>query len=135
VTSLALAAAVVTVACLDIIIAIGAGIPESSAGEQVIAVAVPVMDIALVLSSALMLRMCVAIRSRAMGALFALNLILFAAAVLLRLTDVVMPRWLLFSFDVYWLNLYLFVLSRLWPHVNRAALRAPALRSRWSASP
>ena len=57
-TSLALAAAVVTLVCLDIIIAIGAGIPESSAGEQVIAVAVPVMDIALVLSSALMLRMC-----------------------------------------------------------------------------
>jgi hypothetical protein len=97
VTWLALASAVVTVACLDIIIAIGAGIPQSAAGEQVIAVAVPVMDTGLVLSSALMLRTFMAIGSRALAALFALNLILFAAAALLRQTDVVIPRWVLFS--------------------------------------
>jgi hypothetical protein len=120
VTRLALASAVVTVACLNIIIAIGSGIPESAAGEHVIAVVVPVMDIGLVLSSVLMLRMFVDNGSRALGALFALNLILFAAAALLRLTDGVIPRWVLFSVDLYWLNLYLLVLSRIWPKVNHA---------------
>jgi hypothetical protein len=41
--------------------------------------------------------------------------VLFAIAAVIRATGSIPPRWLLFGVDVYWLNLYLVALAKLWP--------------------
>jgi hypothetical protein len=112
---LAVALAIATVVTLDVIVGLGSGLPDSVVSGRLIAVAVPIMDLCLVVSSVLLARILFARGFRRLGILFALNLVLFAIAVVVRLTGSVPPRWLLFSADVYWLNLYLVALSRFWP--------------------
>jgi hypothetical protein len=111
---LAVTLAIVTVAALNVIVVVGAGLPGSTTGERLLAIAVPIMDLCLVLSSVLLGRLLLATGNRTLGTLLMLNLVLFAAAVVLRVLGSIPPRWVLFTADVYWLNLYLVALSKQW---------------------
>jgi len=119
-TKLSAALAVVTVAALDLIVIVGAGLPGSATGERLVAMAVPIMDLCLVLSSVLLGRILLAAGHRTLGTLMMLNLVLFAAAVALRVLGSIPPRWALFAADVYWLNLYLVALPK-----HRSGVPAP----------
>jgi hypothetical protein len=111
---LAIALAIATVAALDLIVVVGAGLPASATGERLLAVAVPTMDLCLVLSSVLLGRLLLATGHRTLGTLLMFNLVLFAAAAVLRVLGSIPPRWVLFAADLYWLNLYLVTLSTQW---------------------
>jgi len=111
---LAVTLAIATVAALNVVVVVGASLPDSVTGERLLAIAVPIMDLCLVLSSVLLGRILVARGFRTLGALLILNIALFAAAVVLRVVGSIPPRWLLFTTDVYWLNLYLIALSKHW---------------------
>ena len=121
---LAVALALVTIATLNVILVAGSGFPNEPLGDRRVAVAVPVMDLCLVLSSALLGRVLLARGFRALGILFLLNLVIFAAAFVVRVGGAVPPRWLLFGTDVYWLNLYLIGISKHWRTLlDRSAVR------------
>jgi hypothetical protein len=119
---LAVILAIATIAVLNFMVVVGAGLPGSATGERLLDMAVPVMDLCLVLSSVLLGRMLLATGYRTLGKLLMLNLALFAAALVLRVFGSIPPRWVLFTADVYWLNLYLVALSKHWSAVaGRAA--------------
>lgn len=118
---LAVALAIATVAALNVIVLVGAGLPASGTGEWVLAVAVPIMDGCLVLSSILLGRRFLATGHRTLGTLLLLNLTLFAAAIVTRMRGSIPPRWALFTADVYWLNLYLVALSKYWSALSGRA--------------
>lgn len=111
---LAVTLALATVAALDVILVAGAGVPDPALAQGLIAVAVPIMDLCLFVSSVLLARLLFANGFRGLGTLFTINLALFAVALVVRLRGSMPPRWLLFGVDVYWLNLYLVALARHW---------------------
>ena len=111
---LAVALAIATVGALNVIVLLGAGLPASDTSERVLAIAVPIMDVCLVTSSILLGRSFLATGHRTLGTLLLLNLALFAAAIVIRMRGSIPPRWVLFTADVYWLNLYLVALSKYW---------------------
>jgi hypothetical protein len=108
----ALTLGVVTVAILNVVIIVGAGLPDSASGERLIATLIPVLDFCVIVSSVLLGRTLVARGFRTLGILFLLNIALFALAIVVRVSGSMPPRWLLFGTDVYWLNLYLVALSK-----------------------
>jgi hypothetical protein len=114
VNKLAVVLAVVTVAALNVIVVVGAGLPASTTGERLLGGVVPLMDLSLVLSSVLLARIFIAKGFPTLGKLFIFNIALFAIAVVVRVAGSMPPRWLLFTADAYWLNLYLIALSRHW---------------------
>jgi hypothetical protein len=116
--TLAMTLALATVATLDLILLVGAGLPGSASGERLTAVVVPLMDLCLVVSSVLLARILIAVGVRKLGFLFVLNLALFAMAAVVRARGSMPPRWLLYGVDVYWVNLYLVTLARHWPVVS-----------------
>ncbi|HSE46970.1 MAG TPA: hypothetical protein VLA89_16750 [Gemmatimonadales bacterium] len=105
---------VVTVAILNVVIIVGAGLPDSASGERLIAALIPVLDFCVVVSSVLLGKTLVARGLRTLGILFFLNIALFALAIVVRVSGSMPPRWLLFATDVYWLNLYLITLAKHW---------------------
>ena len=111
---LAVTLAVVTVAALNVILVVGAGLPDSTTGERLLSGMVPIMDLSLVLSSVLLARIFIAKGFPTLGKIFLFNIALFAVAVVVRAAGSMPPRWLLFTADAYWLNLYLIALSRHW---------------------
>jgi hypothetical protein len=113
--------AIATVAALNVVLIVGAGLADSTTEQRLLAIVVPIMDLCLVLSSVLLARMLMAQGFRTLGLLFILNLVLFALALVVRLGGSMPPRWLLFTVDVYWLNLYLIALSKHWPVVSGKA--------------
>lgn len=128
---LAVALAIATVALLDLILVVGAGLPSSITGERLIAAAVPIMDLCLLSSSALLAWLLIAGGARRLGLLFTRNFVLFAIAAVVRATGSMPPRWLLYGVDVYWSNLYLVVLSRRpIPATRRQEERGDLLRGR-----
>jgi len=110
----ALTLGVVTVAILNVVIIVGAGLPASASGERLIAALIPVLDFCVVVSSVLLGKTLVARGLRTLGILFFLNIALFALAIVVRVSGSMPPRWLLFATDVYWLNLYLVALAKHW---------------------
>jgi hypothetical protein len=111
---LGLTLAIAAVAALNVIVVAGAGLPDSVTGERLLAIAVPIMDVSLVLSSVLLGRILLARGVRTLGIVFLLNIGLFAIAIVMRVAGSVPSRWLLFTADAYWLNLYLIALSKHW---------------------
>jgi hypothetical protein len=111
---LALILGLATVAILNVVIIIGAGLPESPSGERLIATLIPALDLCLMVSSVLLGHILMTSGFRPLGALFLLNLALFAVAIVVRVSGSMPPRWLLFGTDVYWLNLYLVALAKHW---------------------
>jgi hypothetical protein len=109
----ALTLGVVTVAILNVVIIVGAGLPDSASGEHLIAVLIPVLDFCVVVSSVLLGRVLTK-GFRTLGILFFLNLALYALAIVVRVSGSMPPRWLLFATDAYWLNLYLVALAKHW---------------------
>jgi hypothetical protein len=110
----ALTLGVVTVAILNVVIIVGAGLPDSASGERLIAALIPVLDFCMVVSSVLLGRILVTKGFRTLGILFFLNIALFALAIVVRVSGSMPPRWLLFATDVYWLNLYLVAIANHW---------------------
>jgi hypothetical protein len=107
-----------TILTLELIVLIGAGVPNSAAGNRLTAVLVPSMDLCLVTSSALLAWILGRNGARVFAGLFLLNLALFAAAAVMHASGSIPPRWLLYAVDVYWLSLYLITLARHWPIVS-----------------
>jgi len=110
----ALTLGVVTVAILNVVVIVGAGLPDSASGERLIAALIPVLDFCVVVSSVLLGKTLVARGLRTLGILFFLNIALFGLAIVVRVSGSMPPRWLLFATDVYWLNLYLVALAKHW---------------------
>lgn len=106
--------AIATVTLLNVIVVIGSGIPNSATGGQVIATIVPIIDFCILASSVLLGRMLIAGGFRKVGFLFIGNIGFFVVARVMHIIGSPPPRWLLFSADLYWLNLYLVTLSRHW---------------------
>jgi len=121
--ALAIPLALATIVTLELIVLIGAGVPNSAAGSRLTAVLVPIMDLCLVTSSALLAWILGRNDARVLAGLFLFNLALFAAAAVMRASGSLPPRWLLYAVDIYWLGLYLITLGRHWPIVPGRSAR------------
>jgi hypothetical protein len=116
--AVAISLALATIVTLELIVLIGAGVPNSAAGNRPTAILVPIKDLCLETSSALLTWILGRMGARALAGLFLFNLALFAAAAVMRASGSIPPRWLLYAVDVYWPSLYLITLARHWPIVS-----------------
>ena len=96
-----------TILSLDLILLLGAAVPDTQSIRPYFNALVAVMDLSLVASSGLLGLFFLKHHSRFLGAAFLLNIGIFAVAFLLVTSGVRFARILLFAADVYWLNLYL----------------------------
>jgi hypothetical protein len=102
-----------TVLCLDLVLLLGAAVPDTQSIRPYFNALVAVMDLSLVSSSGLLGLFFLKHHSRFLGAAFLLNIGIFAVAFLLVTSGVRFARILLFAADIYWLNLYLIGIMKL----------------------
>ena len=98
---------ILTILSLDLILLLGALEHDLQSVQPVFNGLVAVMDLSLVSSSALLGLILMRHGARVLGAVFLLNIVIFAAAFVLVGSGVRFSRVLLFGADIYWLNLYL----------------------------
>ena len=98
---------ILTILSLDLILLLGALEHDLQSVRPVFNGLVAVMDLSLVSSSALLGLIFMRHGARVLGAVFLLNIVIFAAAFVLVGSGVRFSRVLLFGADIYWLNLYL----------------------------
>jgi len=98
---------ILTILSLDLILLLGALEHDLQSVRPVFKGLVAVMDLSLVSSSALLGLIFMRHGARVLGAVFLLNIVIFAAAFVLVGSGVRFSRVLLFGADIYWLNLYL----------------------------
>ena len=98
---------ILTILSLDLILLLGAPEHDLQSVRPVFNGLVAVMDLSLVSSSALLGLLFMRHGARVLGAVFLLNIVIFAAAFVLVGSGVRLSRVLLFGADIYWLNLYL----------------------------
>ncbi len=115
--SVAILLAAVVVASLNAILLLGAaghdfGAPPSLLGGLVVA-----LDVSLVTSSLLLGLGFARRRQGLLSSLFLGNLVLFMVAVAVRVSGITFRPAVLFATDLYWLNLYLIVLTRHWRRI------------------
>ena len=101
-----------TVLCLDLILLLGAAVPDTQSTRPYFNALVAAMDLSLVASSGLLGLFFLKHHSKFLGAAFLLNIGIFAVAFLLVTSGVRFAPILLFAADIYWLNLYLIGLSK-----------------------
>ena len=107
---LAIALSIATVLALDLIL--GAGIQDPGSIRPIFGGLVIVMDLCLVSSSSLLGFRFARLGSKRPAALFFLNIGLFVVAFLFVASGVRLHPLLLYTADLYWLNLYLVCLTR-----------------------
>jgi hypothetical protein len=105
----------VTILSLDLILLLGAAVPDTQSIGPYFNALVAVMDLSLVASSGLLGLFFLRHHSRSLGAAFLLNIGIFAVAFLLVTSGIRFARILLFAADIYWLNLYLIGMTRFLP--------------------
>jgi hypothetical protein len=109
--------AAVAVASLNAILLLGAAGPDLGAPPGLLGSLVLALDVSLVASS-LLLGVGFARRGHGwLAALFLGNVAVFLAAAVLRASGITFRPAALFAADLYWLHLYLIVLTRHWRRV------------------
>ena len=101
---LAAALSILTILSLDLILLVGAAVPDPQSMRPYFGALVAVMDLSLVASSGLLGYFFLRRRSRFLGAAFLLNIGIFMLAFILVATGVRFSPTLLFAADIYWLN-------------------------------
>ena len=109
---LAIALSIATVLALDLILLLGAGIQDPGSIRPVFGGLVMVMDLCLVSSSSLLGFRFARLGNKRAAVLFFLNIGLFVVAFLFVASGVRLHPLLLYTADLYWLNLYLVCLTR-----------------------
>ena len=113
-----------TIASLNTILLFGAVVRDPESIRTVFNGVVLVIDLSLVSSSLLLGFLFFKHHASFLSSLFLLNVVLFIVASILRIRGAVFPPILLYGADLYWLNLYLVVLSRYRPLIRpRVAIR------------
>jgi len=112
---LAASLSLLTILCLELILLLGAAVPDTQSIRPYFNALVAVMDLSLVSSSGLLGLFFLKHRSRFLGAAFLLNIGIFAVAFILVTSGVRFAPILLFAADIYWLNLYLIGITRYFP--------------------
>ena len=103
---------IVTILSLDLILLLGAVVPDPQSIRPYFGALVAVMDLSLVGSSGLLGLFFLKHHSRFLGAVFVLNFGIFAVAFILVTSGVRFTPVLLFAADIYWLNLYLIGITK-----------------------
>ena len=109
---IAIALSIATVLALDLILLLGAGVQDRESIRPVFGGLVMVMDLSLVSSSSLLGFRFARLGNKRAAALFFLNIGLFVVAFLFVASGVRLHPLLLYTADLYWLNLYLVCLTR-----------------------
>jgi hypothetical protein len=104
---LAASLSLLTIISLDLILILGAAVPDTQSIRPYFGALVAVMDLSLVASSGLLGHFFLTHRFRLLGAAFLLKIGIFAVALVLVTSGVRFTPILLFAADIYWLNLYL----------------------------
>ena len=107
----------VVVASLNAILLLGAAGDDLGAPPRLLVGLVLALDVSLVASSLLLGLGFARLGRRLLSALFLGNVALFLIAAVLRASGVLFRPTALFAADLYWLHLYLIVLSRHWRRI------------------
>ena len=114
---LAASLSLLTILSLNVILLLGAAVPDAQSVWPYFGALVAVVDVSLVASSGLLGHFFLKHRSRFLGAAFLLNIGIFAVALVLVTSGVRFTPIVLFAADVYWLNLYLIGIVKFF-HMN-----------------
>ena len=97
---------------LNLILLLGAVVPDADSIRPVLNGLVHLIHLSLVVSSSLLGLWFWRVGLCWLGIVFGLNLVVFAISAGLRPGGFIFPPWVLFGADLYWLNLYLVCLAR-----------------------
>ncbi|GAC1471254.1 MAG: hypothetical protein NVSMB9_17220 [Isosphaeraceae bacterium] len=103
---------ILTIVSLNLILLLSAVVHDPQSSRQALNGLIAVFDLSLVSSSGLLGILFIKQQHRFLGALFFLNIGIFLVAYALRTLGVFFPPLLLYTADIYWLNLYLICLTR-----------------------
>ena len=106
----------VAILSLNLMLFLGAVVHDPDRIRPFLNGLVVVIDSSLVTSSGL-LGFLLMRTNKIVASLFLLNIGIFLAASVLRVSGVLFPLPLLFAADTYWLNLYVATLARYWPTI------------------
>ena len=109
--------AAVVVASLNAILLLGAAGDDLGAPPHLLGGLVVALDVSLVASSLLLGLGFARLGQGLLSALFLGNVAVFLVAAVLRASGVIVRPAALFTADLYWLHLYLIVLSRHWRRI------------------
>lgn len=102
----------VTILSLNLILLLGAVVQDLQSIRHVLNPLVAVLDLSLISSSGLLGFLLIKQKDRFLGTVFLMNIGILVIALILRTSGVLFPPLLLYTADLYWLNLYLICLTR-----------------------
>jgi hypothetical protein len=108
----ALGLSLIVIACLNLILLIGAAFPGRVDLKPIFDATILFFDVALVSSSLLLGTLLGRRRERLFAVLFFANVGIFAVAIIYRSVGKPFPPLILFGADLYWLQLYVVVIGR-----------------------
>ena len=103
---------VIVIALLNAVLLLGAAGHDLGAPPGLFGVLVLALDVSLCTSSLLLGVVFARRRQSLLSVLFLANLAVFIVAAILRMSGFTFPPGALFAIDLYWLHLYLIVLTR-----------------------